>query len=120
MQYEQKLVQPLMTCIQAWNGRSRRAARLPLKCGPSSKKPAGPASAGSTAACSSSGSRCRFCGPSAPSTNGKRAKKPACSACGRQPVTSTTRAGSSRLSLAAVPRWPARRSSALLRTVHVL
>ncbi len=120
MQYEQKFVQPLITCTQAWNGRSRRAVRLPLKCGPSSKKPVGPSPAGSTATCSSSGSRCRFCGPSAPSTKGKRAKKSACSACGRQPVTRTTRAGSWRLSLAAVPRCPARRSSALLRTVHVL
>ncbi len=43
MQYEQKLVQPLMICTHAWYGRSRRAARSPLMAGPSSKKPAGPA-----------------------------------------------------------------------------
>ena len=37
MQYEQKLVQPLITCTHAWYGRSLRAERLPLKCSPSSK-----------------------------------------------------------------------------------
>ena len=87
-------MQPLMTCTQAWNGRSRRAARSPLKCGAvveeaggRCRRPAPPPPR------SSSGRRCRFCGPSAPSTKGKRAKKSACSACGRQPVTRTTRAG---------------------------
>ena len=74
----------------------------PLRRGPSSKKPGGRCGcAGSAAASSSSGRRCRFCGPSAPSTYGKRLKKSCCSACGRQPVTSTMRSGSSRLRRAA-------------------
>ena len=114
-------MQPDMICTHAWNGRSRRAARPPLRRGPSSKKPAGavrpPAPHGRL---SSSGRRCRFCGPSAPSTNGKRAKKSSLLGLRQAAGDEHDARGSSRLSRAAVPRCPARRSSALFRTVQVL